>query len=68
MATAVELFNGVYQIDRAHSSVEITIRHMSVSTFRASFGYIDGRLTAEAGAIALEGHALASSISIHTGA
>lgn len=64
MATAAERFSGVYQVDRAHSSVEIAIRHMQVSTFRASFAYVDGRVTVEAGAIALEGHALAESISI----
>jgi polyisoprenoid-binding protein YceI len=64
MATAVERFSGVYQVDRAHSSVEVAIRHMQVSTFHASFAYVDGRLTVEAGTIALEGHALAESISI----
>jgi polyisoprenoid-binding protein YceI len=64
MATAVEHFNGVYDLDRAHSSVEIAIRHVQVSRFRASFGYVDARLTAAADTIALEGHVLAKSISI----
>jgi polyisoprenoid-binding protein YceI len=64
MATAVERFSGVYDLDRAHSSVEIAIRHVQVSTFRASFGYVDARLTAAADTIALEGHVLAKSISI----
>src|SRR5688572_6781113 len=64
MDTAMERFSGVYEVDRAHSSVDIAVRHMQVSTFRVSFAYVDGRLTVEAGTIALEGHALAESISI----
>ena len=64
MATAVEPFLGVYELDRVHSSVDVAIRHMQVSTFRASFADIDGRLTAGEGTIVLEGCARAESISI----
>ena len=49
MATAIERFSEFYDVDRAHSSVDIAIRHMQVSTFRVSFAYVDGRLTVEDG-------------------
>lgn len=64
MATAVERFTGVYEVDPTHSSVDVAIRHMQVSVFRASFADVDGRLTVADGSIALQGRALAESISI----
>lgn len=64
MRTAMEQFTGVYELDRPHSSVDVAVRHMQVSTFRASFSDVDGRLTLGDDTIALEGRALAESISI----
>jgi polyisoprenoid-binding protein YceI len=64
MATAVKPFTGVYDLDPAHSSVDVAVTHMQVSTFRASFADVDGRLTVDDGTITLEGRALVESISI----
>ncbi|SRR5713101_6781269 len=64
MATAVQPFAGVYELDRNHSTIQFAIRHVQVSTFRASFADIDARLTVENDTIALEGRARAESVSI----
>lgn len=64
MATAVQPFTGVYELDRPHSTVQFAVRHVQVSTFRASFADVSARLAVEDGAITLEGRVLAESISI----
>ncbi len=64
MATAVQPFTGVYELDRNHSTVQFAVRHVQVSMFRASFADIDAQLVAQDDAIALEGRALVESISI----
>ncbi len=64
MATFVQPFIGTYELDRNHSMFQFAVRHMKVSTFRASFADIDARLTAEGDTIELEGRALAESVSI----
>ena len=37
MATAVQTANGSYELDKTHSTVQFAVRHVGVSTFRASF-------------------------------
>lgn len=64
MATAVEPLTGVYDLDRSHSSVDVAIRHVQVSTFRASFADIEGTLSVVGGTIVLQGRAQTESISI----
>lgn len=64
MATTTQLFTGVYELDRTHSTVQFGVRHVGVSTFRASFAEIDARLAIADGAASLEGRALVESISI----
>ena len=64
MATAVQPFAGTYELDRTHSTFQFAIRHLAVSTFRASFDDIDARLVAVGDAIELEGRALVESVSI----
>ena len=64
MATAVQPFAGTYELDRTHSTFQFAIRHVAVSTFRASFDDIDARLVAVGDAIELEGRALVESVSI----
>jgi len=64
MATAVQPFEGTYELDPNHSSFQFEIEHLNLSTFRASFAEIDARLVAHEGAVVLEGEARAASISI----
>ena len=64
MATAVQPFTGTFQLDPNHSTFQFAVRHLTVSTFRASFADIDARLTADGDTIELEGHAVAESVSI----
>ena len=64
MPTQLSPITGTFVADRHHSSVLFTVGHMKVSLFRASFGDIDARLTAEDGRLALEGSAQVASISI----
>lgn len=64
MATTVHPFAGTYQLDRAHSTVQFAVRHQQISTFRASFGDVDARLTADGESIVLEGQARVETVSI----
>ncbi len=64
MATTIQAFVGTYDIDRTHSTVQFAIRHLNVSTFRASFGHVDGRLAVEEDSILLEAQARVESVSI----
>jgi polyisoprenoid-binding protein YceI len=64
MATTVQPFAGTYELDRDHSTIQFAIRHQQVSMFRASFGDIDARLTADNGTVALDGKARVKSVSI----
>jgi polyisoprenoid-binding protein YceI len=64
MAVTTEPLIGVFEADRAHSSFQFAVRHMKVSTFRASFGDVDARLIADGSALLLEGTARVESISI----
>lgn len=67
MATTTQLFSGIYELDPNHSSIQFAVRHMKVSTFRASFGDINGRLVADDGDLVLEGRALAESRDLRRG-
>jgi len=64
MAVAVHPFEGTYELDPNHSSFQFEVKHLNLSTFRASFAEIDARLAADDGALVLEGQARAESISI----
>ena len=64
MATAAQSFTGVYEIDRAHSTVQFAVRHVGVSTFRASFADVDALLCIGDDSIALEGSTAVASVSI----
>jgi polyisoprenoid-binding protein YceI len=64
MAIATQPFTGTYDIDPVHSTVQFAVTHLAVSTFRASFADVEGRLDAGGDAIALEARALVESVSI----
>src|SRR6478672_10336522 len=64
MATAVQTADGVYELDKTHSTVQFAVRHVGVSTFRASFGDIEARLVIENGSPALEARVPVESVSI----
>ena len=64
MATAVQTADGVYELDKTHSTVQFAVRHIGVSTFRASFGDIDATLRIDDGIAQLEASASVESVSI----
>ncbi|MGB0095006.1 MAG: YceI family protein [Solirubrobacteraceae bacterium] len=64
MAVTTDPLTGVFDADRTHSSFQFAVRHMKVSTFRASFGDLDARLIADASGLRLAGAARVESISI----
>ncbi len=64
MAVTTDPLTGAFEADRTHSSFQFAVRHMKVSTFRASFGDVDARLIADASDLRLEGAARVESISI----
>lgn len=64
MSTTTQQYTGTYELDRNHSTFQFAVRHLGVSTFRASFGDIDARLVIEGEEASLEGRALAESVSI----
>ena len=64
MATAVHTLDGTYELDRTHSTVQFAVQHLGISTFRASFGDVDARLTIEEGVTGLDARARVESVSI----
>lgn len=64
MATAVQTADGVYELDKTHSTVQFAVRHVGVSMFRASFGELDARLAIENGSANLRARAAVESLSI----
>jgi polyisoprenoid-binding protein YceI len=63
-ATAPATLSGTWVADPVHSTASFAIKHMIVSTFRASFGEVDGRLEVEGDDIRLTGRVVASSIDV----
>jgi polyisoprenoid-binding protein YceI len=64
MATTAPALDGIYELDRTHSTVQFAVRHVGVSTFRASFGEVDARLIVDDGVASLEAGVVVESISI----
>ena len=64
MSTAAQSFTGTYDLDHAHSTVQFAVRHVQVSTFRASFSDLEARLTLDDAAVSLSGSARVDSVSI----
>ena len=63
MPITVLPFTGVYELDSTHSSVQFAVKHI-VSTFRASFGDVEGRLVAGDAGATLTATAPVESVSI----
>lgn len=55
---------GTFVADPIHSTLQFAIKHMGVSTFRASFDDLDARVVADEDHVHLEGAVRAESISI----
>ncbi|HEV2060415.1 MAG TPA: YceI family protein [Solirubrobacteraceae bacterium] len=64
MTTTVEVFEGVYEADQAHSSFEAEVRHMGVGSFRTRFEDVTARLTAGRDGLRLQGRAAVESVAI----
>ena len=64
MEAATRAFAGVYDLDRAHSTIQFAIRHQQIAMFRGSFDEVDVRLTAGDDRLELEGRTEVETISI----
>jgi polyisoprenoid-binding protein YceI len=62
--TASTTLNGTWVADPVHSTASFAIKHMIVSTFRANFGEVEGRLEVDGDDIRLIGRVAASSIDV----
>jgi polyisoprenoid-binding protein YceI len=63
-ATAPAALSGTWAADPVHSTASFAIKHMIVSTFRANFGEVDGRLEVDRDDIRLTGRVAAASIDV----
>jgi polyisoprenoid-binding protein YceI len=64
MTTATQELTGTFNADPVHSSFLFTVQHMKVSSFRATFGDVEGRLEGGESGVSLEGRARVASVSI----
>jgi len=64
MTVATQQFAGTFEADLDHSSFLFAVKHMKVSSFRATFADVDARLVADGSGLSLEGRARVESISI----
>jgi polyisoprenoid-binding protein YceI len=62
--TTPTTLTGTWVADPVHSTASFAIKHMIVSTFRANFGEVDGRLEVDGEDIRLTGRVVASSIDV----
>jgi polyisoprenoid-binding protein YceI len=62
--TAPAALSGTWAADPVHSTASFAIKHMIVSTFRANFGEVDGRLEVDGDDIRLTGRVAAASIDV----
>ncbi len=64
MSVATQEFSGTFVADPDHSSVQFAVKHMKVSSFRATFGDVEARLAGVDSQLSLEGRARVESVSI----
>ena len=65
MTVATQQFTGTFVADPDHSSFLFALKHMKVSSFRATFGDVEARLVGDDAGLTLEGRARVESISIN---
>ncbi len=64
MTAATQELTGTFVADPNHSSFSFAVKHMKVSTFRATFGEVHAELVGDDSKLTLEGRARVESISI----
>ena len=64
MTTATEVFEGTFEADAIHSSLEAGTTHMGVGSFRTRFDELAASLVADESGVPLQGTAPVESISI----
>jgi polyisoprenoid-binding protein YceI len=64
MAIATPALEGMYELDRTHSTVQFAVSHVGVSTFRGSFADVEASFVAEGDVAFLAANAVVDSISI----
>ena len=64
MTVATQQFAGTFVADPDHSSFLFAVKHMKVSTFRATFADVEARLVGDDSQLSLEGRARVESVSI----
>lgn len=64
MTTSTQPITGTFVGDANHSTFQFAIKHMGVSTFRATFDQVDTRVVSDEQGLRLEGVVLAESVSI----
>jgi polyisoprenoid-binding protein YceI len=64
MSIATQPLSGTYVADPAHSTFQFAVKHMKVSTFRASFREVEASLVGGEGGLTLEGRAKVESVDV----
>ncbi|HEV2057826.1 MAG TPA: YceI family protein [Solirubrobacteraceae bacterium] len=64
MNIATQTFEGVFDADVNHSSIEAEVRHMGVGSFRTRLEDVSARLVSDGAGVRLDGTAAVESISI----
>lgn len=64
MTTATAELDGTYELDRIHSTLQFSVRHAGVSTFRGTFADVDAQLVIDDGVARLDAGVRVESISI----
>jgi len=64
MTVATQQFAGTFVADPDHSSFLFAVKHMKVSTFRATFADVEAKLEGDDSQLSLEGRARVGSVSI----
>ena len=64
MSVATQPFSGTFVADPTHSSLTFAVKHMQVSTFRASFDDLDARIVADRQGIRFAGAARVESLCV----
>jgi polyisoprenoid-binding protein YceI len=64
MTTTTAALDGTYELDRVHSTLQFSVRHAGVSTFRGTFADLDAHLVVDGGVARLDAGTSVESISI----